>query len=377
MSDGLKGFVKKDEPSSVTFFASERGTASHTPDIETLAQREEYRIQHISVTSSGKVYVAADVNQSTLDSQGSGSSHLFQLESLAALKRWLANSEPQSSDPILTIASSWKQLISNATTSTALTTDGQVYTWTTDRRYPRCLGREADDENPVYIPCPIPYLSETKIVKVASGGYMTAALSADGELFLWGQASPGTEGELDVLRKWSKDDLFFLEPGMDMLLPPPPSDYQPWSLENAIRWAKEVATMRRDGKLPPHPDDPRNKQDREEQDEFVKCVDLKIQGNTARITDVAIGFGHIIVAAEAESRGQVLRAVFTAGQGESGQSGNWRSCSFAPGFSEEQSLIGKKVKSLIAAGWSSWVVVEAMETSHSTEGAQYNMNENN
>jgi alpha-tubulin suppressor-like RCC1 family protein len=40
------------------------------------------------------------------------------------------------------------------------------------------------------------YKRTVHITKLASGGYMTAALSKDGELFIWGRSNPGCEKEL-------------------------------------------------------------------------------------------------------------------------------------------------------------------------------------
>ncbi|KAF2659400.1 RCC1/BLIP-II, partial [Lophiostoma macrostomum CBS 122681] len=183
-----------------------------------------------------------------------------------------------------------------------------VYTWTTDRRFPACLGREATADAPAHMPSLIPYLSETRIVKIASGGYMTAALSSDGEFFLWGQACPGTEGEL--------------------ALPKHPDDERP---------EREASTV----------DD--------DQDEIVKCVEIKMPGgDEARVVDVAVGHGHILVAVEVGED----TAVFAAGEGESGQLGLGEAIKFQSDFTEIPGLRGLKVKNMAAAGWSSWVVME-------------------
>ncbi|KAF2712756.1 hypothetical protein K504DRAFT_452902 [Pleomassaria siparia CBS 279.74] len=254
-------------------------------------------IKHISVTSGGHVSAVA-INKSK---EFAIESSVVGWPSVAGFEKWLDNGDiiefAGKSMPIPNVAN----LVSNATSTTALSTAAQVYTWTSDPRYPTCLGRLADADAPASHPHPVPYLSETNIVSIASGGYLTAALSADGELFVWGQACPGTTSSLSVLRQ---DD---------------------------------------DG------------------DEWVKCVELEIDGQEARVTHVAIGFGHVIVAAEAIGRGHVERAVFAAGQGESGQLGVGKSPTFIQDFRQVEALRGKKIKELRAAGWSSWVVVEVQE----------------
>jgi len=77
----------------------------------------------------------------------------------------------------------------------------------------------------------------------------------------------------------------------------------------------------------------------------------------ARVKYVAVGSGHIIVAAEALGKNGVLRAVFAAGQGESGQLGLGGTPEFIERFVEVEALRGAKLKGLHAAGWSTWVIV--------------------
>lgn len=201
------------------------------------------------------------------------------------------------------------RLVVNATTSTILDEDGRVHTRTTDPRYPACLGRPYTGTSTFE---PVPYLSETRINKIASGGYMTAAISEDGELFLWGQTSPGTEGELGVLRR-------------------PDSDIDTENSKDTAIW------------------------DEPGQDEDVKCLTIRIDGRDAYAYDVAVGFGHVLVAAKNE-HGQ--RVVFAGGCGENGQLGLGKTPSFMRDFEEVVTMRGKQVVQLAAAGWSSFLVVD-------------------
>ncbi|KAJ4989318.1 hypothetical protein SVAN01_05223 [Stagonosporopsis vannaccii] len=201
------------------------------------------------------------------------------------------------------------QLVVNATTATALDADGKVYTRTTDPRYPACLGRPYTGTSTFE---PVPYLSETRIVKLASGGYMTAAISDDGELFLWGQANPGTEGELDVLHKIDYD-------------------LDTENLKGTVIWCDA------------------------EQDNNVKCLNICINGRDAFACDVAVGFGHILVAAKNDSGQHVM---FAAGCGDEGQLGLCKISIFMKAFEEVMVFRGKRIMQLAAAGWSSFVVVD-------------------
>ncbi|KAH7400003.1 regulator of chromosome condensation 1/beta-lactamase-inhibitor protein II [Cadophora sp. MPI-SDFR-AT-0126] len=91
-----------------------------------------------------------------------------------------------------------QQIAANQTTFTALSTEGgRVYTWG-DGRYPNCLGREVTSECPAHIPNIVEDLTELPgggIRKISSGGYVTAALTDDNDLYVWG----GRAGQKAIL----------------------------------------------------------------------------------------------------------------------------------------------------------------------------------
>lgn len=87
------------------------------------------------------------------------------------------------------------QWCTNTTTFTALDVAGKVYTYASDRRFPKCVGRALtvplaphEEDHALQIP----YFEESTVQKIASGGYYSAAI-ADGELYIWGQACPGVD----------------------------------------------------------------------------------------------------------------------------------------------------------------------------------------
>ncbi|EKD17041.1 putative Serine/threonine-protein kinase Nek9 [Drepanopeziza brunnea f. sp. 'multigermtubi' MB_m1] len=80
-----------------------------------------------------------------------------------------------------------EDIVANQTTFTALAKSGRIYTWG-DARYPNCLGRDIG-ENPAGEPSIVEDLAEVAasgIKKISSGGYVTAALTRDNDVYVWG-----------------------------------------------------------------------------------------------------------------------------------------------------------------------------------------------
>ncbi|KAF2447309.1 RCC1/BLIP-II [Karstenula rhodostoma CBS 690.94] len=190
----------------------------------------------------------------------------------------------------------------NTATLTAISPRGTVHTVATDRRFARAAGREPDFGTETAQP--VPFLEHTTITKVAAGGLYTAALADDGELFVWGQAVAGTPGELRCLADRGDDD-----------------------------------------------------------DEFVATVEV---GEGARVTEVAVGAAHVLVAAE---RGG-SRGVWAAGDNRYGALGlgvDMEASEFVDEFVAVEGLRGKRVKQMVCGGMSSYVVVET-ESRGGTKG---------
>jgi hypothetical protein len=200
------------------------------------------------------------------------------------------------------------QCVSNATTFTVLDAQGKIYTYALDMRYPKCLGRDHSSDPTGGEAQPIPYFSETTVRKIASGGYYTAAVTSDGELFIWGQSPPGTDDELSLLQTPIVDE---------------------------------------DG----------------DEDVFVRCVEIMIEGQVAAVTDVAVGWGHVLIAAEMKKDGEeVKRAVFAAGCNERDQlclGTGLGVGGFVKEFTEVESLRGKRIQEMVCAGWSSHIIVDS------------------
>jgi hypothetical protein len=109
-----------------------------------------------------------------------------------------------------------KQLEANTGTFVLLMESGQVYTWG-DARY-RSLGRSTSGygSRPADEPGIVEALQGVEIEKIACRGWMSAALSCDRALYLWGIASPSQDVEINALSPGEGEELALVDiPGSD------------------------------------------------------------------------------------------------------------------------------------------------------------------
>ena len=263
--------------------------------------RADWRITAINFTSTNFAYT-------TLQPRNSNSNYGFTIAvpSLSNFERTVLSQliNPKAS-PLFTTIDNVRKIYSkstsfppqlscsNAATVTLVNGKGTLYTLPADTRFPRAAGRElvtdneeqdlseaedldlSDAEQPdqeLHTVKRVPFLEETQIVKVAAGGLYTAAISTDGELFLWGQAQSGVDGELSVLK---------------------------------------------DGE--------------EGGDEYVRVVEFR---EGTRVMNVGIGFGHVVVAVEGEEGEKQVFAAGENKRGEIGLGGHGEGVGFVEQFTE-------------------------------------------
>jgi hypothetical protein len=93
------------------------------------------------------------------------------------------------------------------------------------------------------------------------------------------------------------------------------------------------------------------------QDEMVKCLSVFVEGEEASVYDVAVGHGHVLVAAEVPVKGgNTRRAVLGAGTNGKGQLGLSSKAEFVQDFEELPTLKGLKIEQMAATAWSMFVV---------------------
>jgi hypothetical protein len=170
----------------------------------------------------------------------------------------------------------------------------------------------------------VPYFSETRVKKIAAGGYMAAAISEDDELFIWGQANPGSQGSLSVLGEQGEEG----EESTDD--------------SAGIRKVKGTRVSVGGGY----------------QDDIIKSMEVFIDGGEARPYDVAIGNGHVLVAAEVrKTDGTMSRVVFGAGANDRGQIGLSSESAFSQEFEEIVAFRDMSIEEVVATGWSTYIVM--------------------
>lgn len=307
MHEGLRGYVMYGPGATsneVAVFPTDVEVEAGAPTLQVYHENRGHDIKSICMRSDGSCMVST-VNHATDDHQ------VLYLKALDDLQEQVYLGS--NSSPMQTITDfNPTRWLTNSTTATALESGGKTYTATFDPRYSKCLGRDYKNTTDFV---PVDYLSETYITIVASGGYMSAAVSSEGELFLWGQTIPGSDNVLSVLKEDSS------------------------SMFDGSTSATTV-NISDDG-----------------QDDIVKCLKVHIEGEQAWVYDVAIGHGHVLLAAEVRKAGcATKRAVLSAGANSKGQLGLETRRAFVEDFEEITALSGLKIEQLCAAGWSTLVV---------------------
>ncbi|KAI5799984.1 regulator of chromosome condensation 1/beta-lactamase-inhibitor protein II [Geopyxis carbonaria] len=127
---------------------------------------------HMAVAGNGQVCIVRDQTQ------------IISYKDVGAF----AKSAPEQTWNIQT--KSIVQLVSNESSFTALTIEGIVYTWG-DPRY--SIGREPSNDEYFQAPYIVTALEGLSLSKISSGGWISAALSSEEDLYVWGNATPGCQ----------------------------------------------------------------------------------------------------------------------------------------------------------------------------------------
>jgi hypothetical protein len=307
MHQGLLGYVLHGQGgmnNEVVLFSSDLELEHGAAAVQSYQVVGAYKVVSVRVDSGGGYLV------NTAD-EAAGDHRVIYFESLEGLRKQL-DSGSIASTTLMTASFNIVQWVTSSTVATAVDSAGSTYTATQDSRYPKCLGRVYTKSTSFE---PVEYLSETCIAKIASGGYMSAAVSSEGELFIWGQGNPGSEKMLCVL----EDEVA--------------------SSKNE-RTATKTCIIAED-----------------DQDDTVKCLNVMVKGEQARVYDVAMGHGHVLVATEVRKAGYITeQTVQCAGSNGKGQLGFPTNRNYVEHFDVVPFFEGLQIQSIAAAGWSTLVV---------------------
>jgi hypothetical protein len=87
-----------------------------------------------------------------------------------------------------------KSLVAGATSFALLTENEEVWSWG-DPRYSRCLARIPSSDTLAEKPSLVDALGGIPISKMVAHGWIFGALSKEQDLYIWGSARPGSNGE--------------------------------------------------------------------------------------------------------------------------------------------------------------------------------------
>jgi hypothetical protein len=152
------------------------------------------KIGHITLAGNGKLAL------SFKQAPNGRLCHILQFETFEEFKAWFHDPSRVQIEPEkqhFMMQGRPIQLVANTGTFTVLMEGGEVYTWG-DPRY-RSLGRGIAD-TPAQRPGLLEALGGLKIVKIAAGGWMCAALAEDRAAYVWGAGMPGTDNTVQFLR---------------------------------------------------------------------------------------------------------------------------------------------------------------------------------
>lgn len=180
------------------------------------------KLAHLAITSAGTVAIVF------LASPAANLTHLLEFTSFNAFRDWYHDPSSTSTSGAghpapkhHMVPGRAKQLGANAICFTLLQEDGDIFTWG-DARHHRCLGRPVSAESPAEQPGLVDALAGVPIAKVASKGWMSAAVSRGRDLYVWGRSPPGSTQRIRALPSDGGDEaeevkLVEIEDGLDVL----------------------------------------------------------------------------------------------------------------------------------------------------------------
>lgn len=178
--------------------------------LECLSEGESAtRISHVALAGNGRLAIVLRE-----PSEASQDYEFVEFEQCSYFVRWMDNSsntQMQKEAQRFRLPSRPLDLIANTATFLLRTDSGEVYSWG-DARH-QSLGRSINDEGSIAADKPglVDALGGLRIRKIACGGWICAALSEDGALYIWGVGSPGGDLTIKPLREVGAGEVALVE----------------------------------------------------------------------------------------------------------------------------------------------------------------------
>ena len=139
----------------------------------------------------------------------------LQIHTFSSIEDFLASEPPTSTHPMI---APLRSLYGAATCFVALSATDEVLTFGS-ALHPQALGRTPTPANPAEVPSPISFFGGISIDKIATGGWIGAAVSEDHDLYVWG-GQAGAAKRINALPKFSAGEevrLVDIKGGVDVV----------------------------------------------------------------------------------------------------------------------------------------------------------------
>jgi alpha-tubulin suppressor-like RCC1 family protein len=188
-------------------FTEENQVEAHSATADSLSDEEAPGLAYLAVAGNGHVAVV-------LTSASSPRNSILEFTSFDKFRQWFDDEVNDLHGPSFshTVPGRVVQLVANVTGFVCLTKDSNIYTWG-DARH-SSLGRSVA-ETEAKSPGLVESLAGIQIKKVASDGWITAALSEDGAVYIFGTGTPGTQHSLSCLEELNPMEAALVEIGED------------------------------------------------------------------------------------------------------------------------------------------------------------------
>lgn len=182
--------------------ASEKG-----PELVKAGTEDSPLIGNMCYAGNGKVVV-------TFKQAPNGNlCHIAEFTSFESFQKWFGDPSGEGNYPENhhMLPGRPKQLLANTGTFILLMETGEVYTWGDNRYESIARATSGDGSAPADKPGVVEALGGLQISKVATNGWISAAMSEDGALYVWGSTTSAAAGKIECLEAANSEKVALVE----------------------------------------------------------------------------------------------------------------------------------------------------------------------